>query len=150
MRIAFACDHGGFPLKSEILDQIACDGHEVLDFGTFDLNSVDYPDFVEKACRAVLDGKAERAIIVCGSGIGACITANKFLGIYAGICHDCYSAHQSVEHDNANVLCLGARVIGPSLAKEVVTAFLTATFSGEERHLRRLGKMKKIEDKELR
>ena len=150
MRIAFACDHGGFPLKSEILDQIACDGHEVLDFGTFDLNSVDYPDFVEKACRAVLDGKAERAIIVCGSGIGACITANKFPGIYAGICHDCYSAHQSVEHDNANVLSLGARVIGPSLAKEVVTAFLTATFSGEERHLRRLGKMKKIEDKELR
>ena len=150
MRIAFACDHGGFPLKSEILDQIACDGHVVLDFGTFDLNSVDYPDFVEKACRAVLDGKAERAIIVCGSGIGACITANKFPGIYAGICHDCYSAHQSVEHDNANVLCLGARVIGPSLAKEVVTAFLTATFSGEERHLRRLGKMKKIEDKELR
>jgi ribose 5-phosphate isomerase B len=150
MRIAFSCDHGGFPLKSEILDQIASDGHEVLDFGTFDLNSVDYPDFVEKACRAVLDGKAERAIIICGSGIGACITANKFPGIYAGICHDCYSAHQSVEHDNANVLCLGARVIGPSLAKEVVTAFLTATFSGEDRHMRRLDKMKKIEDKELR
>ncbi len=150
MRIAFACDHGGFPLKSEILEQIACDGHEVLDFGSFNLVSVDYPDYVEKACRAVLDGKAERAIIVCGSGIGACITANKFPGIYAGICHDCYSAHQSVEHDNANVLCLGARVIGPSLAQEVVTAFLSSTFSGDVRHLRRLKKMKKIEDRELR
>ncbi len=150
MRIAFACDHGGFPLRSEILEQIACDGHEALDFGTFDSVNVDYPDFVEKACRAVLDGKAERAIIVCGSGIGACITANKFPGIYAGICHDCYSAHQSVEHDNANVLCLGARVIGPSLAKEVVTAFLSSTFSGDVRHLRRLKKMKKIEDRELR
>jgi ribose 5-phosphate isomerase B len=150
MHIAFACDHGGFPLKSEILKQITCDGHEVLDFGTFDSVSVDYPNFVEKACRAILDGKAERAIIVCGSGIGACITANKFKGIYAGICHDCYSAHQSVEHDNVNVLCLGARVIGPSLAKEVVSAFLKATFSGEERHVRRLNKMKQIEDKELR
>ncbi len=150
MRIAFACDHGGFPLKSEILEQIACDGHEVLDFGTFNADSVDYPDFVEKACRAVLDGKAERAVIVCGSGVGACITANKFPGIYAGICHDCYSAHQSVQHDNANVLCLGARIIGPSLAQEIVTVFLSSTFSGDERHLRRLKKMKKIEDRELR
>jgi ribose 5-phosphate isomerase B len=145
MKIAFACDHGGFPLKKDILDVIRCAGHEVIDLGTDSDSPVDYPDYVEKACRQVQQGKVERGIVVCGSGIGACVTANKMHGIYAGICHDTYSAHQGVEHDNMNVLCLGARVIGPALAQDVCKVFLSAQFSNEERHIRRLNKMKLIE-----
>ncbi len=145
MRIAFACDHGGFPLKAEVLDAIRCAGHEAIDLGTNDETPVDYPDYVEKACRLVQQKKADRAILVCGSGIGACITANKMHGIYAGICHDTYSAHQGVEHDDMNVLCMGARIVGPALARDITLVYLAATFSNEERHIRRLAKMRLIE-----
>ena len=123
-------------------------GWEVLDLGTNSLRSVDYPDYAEKLGRAIQAGQAERGILLCGSGIGACIAANKLRGIYAGVCHDTYSAHQGVEHDDMNVLCLGARIIGPELVKEIVRAFLQARFTREERHLRRVNKVRKIENQE--
>jgi ribose 5-phosphate isomerase B len=145
MKIAVASDHAGFPLKEVVIAAVRQAGHEALDLGTHDTASVDYPDFAEKVGRAILDGQAQRGVLVCGSGVGACIAANKMKGIYAGLCHDTYSAHQGVEHDDMNLLCLGARVIGPSLAEEIISAFLGARFSGEERHARRVGKMKKIE-----
>ncbi len=145
MRVAIACDHAGFLLKDEIISTVRAAGHEVIDLGTHSTDAVDYPDFTGKACRAVLHGEAERAIVICGSGVGASIAANKFKGIYAGLCHDTYSAHQGVEHDNMNVLCLGSRIIGAELAKEIVRSFLSATFSGEERHARRFGKVQAIE-----
>jgi ribose 5-phosphate isomerase B len=145
MRIAVACDHAGFSLKSMIIETVYATGHEALDFGTHSMTPVDYPDFVEKIGRAIQEGRAERGIIVCGSGVGACIAANKMHGIYAGICHDTYSAHQGVEHDDMNVLCLGARIIGSELAHEIVTAFLNARFSAEERHVRRIAKVRKLE-----
>jgi RpiB/LacA/LacB family sugar-phosphate isomerase len=147
MNIAFACDHGGFPLKGTILAVIKKDGNKVLDFGTNSEKSVDFPDYVEKACQALQQGKAERAIVVCGSGVGACIAANKMKGIYAGICHDTYSAHQGVEHDNMNVLCLGGRIIGCELAIEIVNAFLNAKFIKEERFVRRMKKVRAIEER---
>jgi RpiB/LacA/LacB family sugar-phosphate isomerase len=147
MNIAFACDHGGFPLKKIILAAIKKYGNRVLDFGTNSAESVDFPDYVEKACRAIQQGKAERAIVVCGSGVGACIAANKMKGIYAGICHDTYSAHQGVEHDNMNVLCLGGRIIGCELAIELVNAFLNAKFSNEDRFVRRMKKVRAIEER---
>ncbi len=145
MRVAISCDHAGFLLKDEIISAVRAAGHEVLDLGTNSTEAVDYPDFTRKACQAVLDGQAQRAIVICGSGVGASIAANKFKGIYAGLCHDTYSAHQGVEHDNMNVLCVGSRIIGAELAKEIVRAFLAATFSGEERHVRRFGKVQSIE-----
>jgi len=145
MKIAVACDHAGFPLKQLVLDTIVAAGHEVTDLGTFDTVSVDYPDFAEKLGRFITQGKAERGILLCGSGVGACIAANKIKGIYAGLCHDTYSARQGVEHDDMNVLCLGARIIGPELVKELVTAFLSAKFTQDERHMRRLAKVRKIE-----
>jgi ribose 5-phosphate isomerase B len=145
MRVAISCDHAGFLLKEEIISAVRTAGHEVLDLGTHSSEAVDYPDFTRKACRAVLDGEVQRAIVICGSGVGASIAANKFKGIYAGLCHDTYSAHQGVEHDNMNVLCLGSRIIGAELAKEIVRAFLSASFSGEERHARRFGKVQAIE-----
>jgi ribose 5-phosphate isomerase B len=145
MKIALACDHGGFPLKEAIKECILADGFLVLDLGTDSLESVDYPDFAEKLGIAIVNGDAERGILICGSGVGASIAANKIKGIYAGLCHDTYSAHQGVEHDNMNVLCLGARVIGDELAKELVGAFLGAEFSNGERHVRRLNKVYKIE-----
>ncbi|MHC1741107.1 MAG: ribose 5-phosphate isomerase B [Anaerolineaceae bacterium] len=145
MKIAVACDHAGFLLKDEIIDVIEQTGNEVLDLGTYNQEPVDYPDYAEKAGRAILQGMAERAIIICGSGVGASIAANKIKGIYACICHDTYSAHQGVEHDNMNTLCLGGRVIGGELAKEIVKAFLGATFSGELRHKRRTGKIVLLE-----
>jgi ribose 5-phosphate isomerase B len=117
----------------------------VIDLGTDSTTSVDYPDYAEKIGEVITSGQAERGILICGSGVGACIAANKIKGIYAAICHDTYSAHQGVEHDNMNVLCLGARIIGPELAKELVTAFLSARFSNEERHVRRVNKIYKIE-----
>ena len=120
----------------------------MLDLGTNSLRSVDYPDYAEKLGRAIQAGQAERGILLCGSGIGACIAANKLRGIYAGVCHDTYSAHQGVEHDDMNVLCLGARIIGPELVKEIVRAFLQARFTREERHLRRVNKVRKIENQE--
>jgi ribose 5-phosphate isomerase B len=145
MKIAFTCDHGGFPLRETIITIIEKSGHEVIDYGIKECTPVDYPDYVEKVCSAILSGKADRGIVACGSGVGACMTANKFNGIYASICHDTYSAHQGVEHDQMNVLCLGGRIIGTELASELVKAFLGATFSGEERHLRRFEKIRKIE-----
>jgi ribose 5-phosphate isomerase B len=145
MRIAVACDHGGFPIKQTILDAVQAAGYESLDLGAFNAESSDYPDFAVKIGQAILTGEAQRGILVCGSGVGACIAANKIKGIYAGLCHDTYSAHQGVEHDDMNVLCLGARIIGPALACELVGAFLGAKFSQEERHLRRVGKVHRIE-----
>lgn len=149
MKIAIACDHGGFPLKQTVIDVVRAAGHESLDLGTDSSDSVDYPDFSEKLGSAIQSGKAERGILLCGSGVGANIAANKMQDVYAGICHDTYSAHQGVEHDDMNVLCLGARIIGPELAKEIVAAFLGARFvgndPGEERHARRVAKVRKLE-----
>lgn len=146
MRVAVGMDHGGFPLKEFILEELRKEGHEPVDVGAFQLDSTDdYPDFAEAVGAAVLDGRAERGVLVCGSGVGACVAANKMKGIRASVCHDHYSAHQGVEHDNMNVLCLGARIIGPELAVDLIRAFLAANFSGEERHVRRLGKVDAIE-----
>lgn len=148
MRIALATDHGGFPLKKLLVEEVECLGHEVLDLGTDSMESVDYPDFAEKIGRAITSQQAERGILVCGSGVGASIAANKIKGIYAAVCHDTYSAHQGVEHDNMNVLCIGARVIGPALARELVRAFLSAQFSShEERHVRRVNKIYSLENR---
>ncbi len=145
MRIALACDHGGYSLKNIIKECILTSGYSVIDLGTDNTVSVDYPDYAEKIGIAIKSGEAERGILICGSGVGASIAANKIKGIYAAVCHDTYSAHQGVEHDNMNVLCLGARVIGPELATELVEAFLNAKFSNEERHVRRVNKIYKIE-----
>jgi ribose 5-phosphate isomerase B len=146
MKVAVAFDHAGFPLKDIVIQAVRQAGHEPVDLGTFDEESVDYPDFAEKVGRAIQNGDAERGILVCGSGVGASIAANKMKGIYAGLTHDTYSAHQGVEHDDMNVLCLGGRIIGPEVAKELIKSFLQARFSGDERHLRRLGKVKQLED----
>jgi RpiB/LacA/LacB family sugar-phosphate isomerase len=145
MRVAVGADHGGFPLKEPIIHVLRSDGHEVLDLGTFSGDPVDYPDYSEAVGRAVIQGKADRGVLICGSGVGACVAANKIPGIRAGLCHDTYSAHQGVEHDDMNVLCLGARIVGPKLAEELVRAFLKARFSGEERHVRRLSKVSRLE-----
>ncbi len=145
MKIALACDHGGYPLKNIIKDCVIADGYYVVDLGTDSAEPVDYPDYAEKLGKAITDGETERGILICGSGVGASIAANKIKGIYAAVCHDTYSAHQGVEHDNMNVLCLGARIIGPELAKELVNAFLKAKFSNAERHVRRVNKIYKIE-----
>lgn len=145
MRIAIACDHAGFPLKKMVLETVQAAGHEAIDLGTHSTESVDYPDYAEKIGQAILSGQAERGIFLCGSGIGASIAANKIKGVYAGICHDIYSAHQGVEHDDMNVICFGSRIIGPELLRELVIAFLNAHFLPEERHLRRVGKVRKME-----
>ena len=145
LRIAVACDHGGYPLKQAVLDVIHDAGYATLDLGTHSTESVDYPDYALKIGQAILSGEADRGILLCGSGIGACIAANKIKGIYAGVCHDTYSAHQAVEHDRMNVLCLGARIIGAELARELVLAFLGAEFMPEERHVRRTEKVRRIE-----
>jgi len=148
MIIAIGCDHAGFALKEIIINQIGKNGHKTLDLGTDSpQKSVDYPDFAAAVSRAVLEGKADRGVVICGSGVGVCVTANKFKGIRAGLCHDTYSAEQGVLHDDMNVLCLGARVIGPSLACAVLDAFLGATFTNETRHVRRLDKIKALEGK---
>lgn len=146
MRIAIANDHAGYPLKDEIINTLQELGHEVIDLGAFNQEPVDYPDFAEKAAKTILKGQADRGIIICGSGVGACIAANKVKGIYAGVCHDSYSAHQGVEHDNMNVLCLGARIIGVELAREIIKAFINANFSKDERHQRRVGKIVELEN----
>ncbi len=145
LRVALGADHGGFPLKNELLARLR-DTYEISNFGahTFDAND-DYPDFVRAVTAAVASGQVQRGILVCGSGVGACVAANKVPGIRASVCHDTYSAHQGVEHDDMNVLCLGARVIGTELAVELAMAFLNARFTGEERHRRRLGKVLAIE-----
>ncbi len=145
MRIAIAGDHAGYALKRRLAELLAEAGHEVLDLGTDGEAPVDYPDFAEKVGKAVASGRARRGLVVCGSGVGASIAANKLPGVRAGLCHDTYSARQSVEHDDANVLCLGSRVIGEALAWELARAFLEARFTGEERHRRRLDKVLAIE-----
>lgn len=149
MKIAVGCDHGGFPLKHTVIEAVKAAGHEVIDVGTDSADAVDFPDFTKKVGEQIQSGAAERGIIICGSGIGASIAANKMKGVYAAICHDTYSAAQGVEHDAMNVLCLGGRVIGPELVKVIVPAFLGATYLGEqaggERYARRVGKIKKLE-----
>lgn len=146
MKIAIAADHAGYPLKQHLIAYLSERGHEVLDLGTDDPQvAVDYPDFAVALAAAVLDGRAERGILACGSGVGASIAANKHDGIYAAICHDTYSAHQGVEHDFMNVLCIGARVIGTSLAQELADAFLAAQPDTDERFLRRFHKIQAIE-----
>ena len=145
MKIVIGSDHAGFQLKVAMGDVLRSLGHDILDVGAFNENPSDYPDFAEAVGRAVLDGKAERGVLVCGSGVGASVAANKLPGIRAGMCHDTYSAHQGVEHDDINVLVLGARVIGSELARELVCAFLGAEFTGEERHRRRLAKVQALE-----
>jgi ribose 5-phosphate isomerase B len=145
MKVACAFDHAGFPLKELVLEVVRELGHEPVDLGTNSTDPVDYPDTARAGAEAVRSGKADRAVVVCGSGAGVAVAACKVPGIRATPAHDTYTAHQCVEHDDVNVLCLGARVIGPALAREVIEAFLRAEFSGEERHVRRLGKIKAIE-----
>ena len=147
MKVVIGSDHAGFQLKNAMSDVLRSMGNDVLDVGAFNENPSDYPDFADAVGRAVLDGKAERGVLVCGSGVGASVAANKLPGIRAGMCHDTYSAHQGVEHDNINVLVLGSRVIGVALAHDLVTAFMGAKFSNEERHVRRLTKVKALETK---
>jgi ribose 5-phosphate isomerase B len=147
MQIALACDHGGYELKLIIKEFVGSLGYSVVDLGTNSTKSVDFPDYAAKLGREITSGHSERGILICGSGVGACIAANKINGIYAAVCHDTYSAHQGVQHDNMNVLCLGARVVGPELAKELVEAFLSAQFlSDEERHVRRVNKIYSLEN----
>lgn len=147
MRVAIACDHAGFPIKAAVIEAVKNEGHEPVDFGTDSGDRVDYPDFAEKAGEAIISKQAERGILICGSGIGMCISANKIKGIYAGICHDTYSAHQGVEHDQMNVLCLGGQIIGPELAKELVISFLRAEAWESGRHQKRIDKYKNIESR---
>jgi ribose 5-phosphate isomerase B len=145
MRIACAFDHAGFPLKPVVLQTVAAAGHEAIDLGTDSTEPVDYPDVARAAADAVLDGRADRAVVVCGSGAGVAVAACKVRGIRAATAHDTYTAHQGVEHDDVNVLCLGARVVGPAYAAEIIAAFAGAEFSGDERHKRRLAKIEAIE-----
>jgi RpiB/LacA/LacB family sugar-phosphate isomerase len=148
MKIAFACDHAGYELKGHLLEVVGRMGHEVLDLGAYSSEPSDYPDYAEKLGQAIQEAKAERGILICGSGVGAAVAANKMRGIRAGMCHDYYSAHQAVEHDDVNVLALGSRVLGVALAEDLVKAFLAARFTGEERHVRRLAKVAAIEARE--
>jgi RpiB/LacA/LacB family sugar-phosphate isomerase len=147
MKVVIGSDHAGFQLKNSMGDLLRALGHEVLDIGAFNENPSDYPDFAEAVGRAILDGRAERGVLICGSGIGASVAANKLIGIRAGICHDTYSGHQGVEHDNMNVLVMGSRVVGEKLAEDIVRAYLPAKFTNEERHVRRLAKVAALEQK---
>jgi RpiB/LacA/LacB family sugar-phosphate isomerase len=147
MLVVVGSDHAGYDLKQFVIKNLEAQGYDVLDAGTDSTAAVDYPDFAEKVGRAVLDGRAERGVIICGSGVGASVAANKLPGIRAGLCHDTYSAHQGVEHDNMNVLVLGSRIIGTETARECVHSFLGAQFTHEERHVRRLGKIDVLEQK---
>ena len=150
MKVAVGCDHAGFPLKEVVIESVKALGHEVIDVGTNSADPVDFPDFTKKVGEAIQRGEAERGILVCGSGIGACIAANKMKGVWAAICHDTYSAAQGVQHDRMNVLCLGGRVIGPELATALVKAFLGARYLGDdpggERLARRVAKIAKMEE----
>jgi len=145
MKIAVGADHAGFLLKQDIGGYLRELGHEVVDVGTSNTDPVDYPDFAEAVAKTLLEGRAERAVLICGSGVGASVSANKIPGIRGAVCHDTYSARQGVEHDDMNVLVLGARIIGVELARELVRNFLAANFTHEERHVRRLGKIKALE-----
>ncbi len=151
MRVAIAADHAGFEMKRGLIDYLQSLGYEVHDVGSHTLEpGDDYPDYAHALGVALLEGRAERGVLICGSGIGASVAANKIPGIRAGLAHDAYSAHQGVEHDDMNVLVLGSRVVGPALAQELVRTYLAAEFSGEGRHLRRLGKVKAIEERYMR
>jgi len=145
MRIVVGSDHAGYILKQEVGEALRQAGHEVLDVGTSSTAPVDYPDSAEAVGKAVMEGRAERGVLICGSGVGASVAASKLPGIRAAVCHDTYSAHQGVEHDDMNVLVLGGRIIGPALAMELVRVFVAARFTGEERHVRRLAKVKALE-----
>lgn len=145
MKIGVAVDHAGFPLKAKVIEIVQRLGHEVVDLGTDSTAPVDYPDYAQALGEAVTAGTVERGVLLCGSGIGASVAATKLKGIRAAVCHDTYSAHQGVEHDDMNILVMGARVIGPELVPELVTAFLAARFTGEERHVRRLAKIAALE-----
>lgn len=149
MRVVLGSDHAGYELKQLICEYVQELGHEVLDVGTHDTSSVDYPDFSEAVGTAIINNKADRGILLCGSGVGSIIAVNKIPGIRAGLCHDCYSAHQGVEHDNMNVLVLGARIIAIALAQDLVRIFLEAQFSKDPRFQRRLDKVKSLEDRFL-
>ncbi len=149
MQIAVGCDHAGFPLKAQVLQQLKSAGHTVLDCGAMDDQPSDYPDFAFAVAQKVALGEAQRGLVLCGSGVGASVAANKVVGVRAALCHDTFSARQGVEDDDLNVLCLGARIIGPSLAGEVLAAFLAAKFSNLPRHARRLGKVLDIERRSL-
>ena len=146
MKIAIASDHGGFELKEFLISLLEEENFEILNLGNYvyDKND-DYPDFADKLAKAISNGEADKGIVICGSGVGACVAANKTKGVRASVCHDTYSAHQGVEHDNMNVLCLGARIIGQELAREIVLAFANAKFINSERFLRRLKKVDDIE-----
>ena len=146
MRIAIGADHGGFPLNERVIEELRGAGHEVVDFGTHDGSQPDdYPDYAKQVGEAVQNGSVDIGLLICGSGVGAAVAANKLRGIRAALCGDTYSAHQSREHDDCNVLCLGARVVGVELALEIVRSFVAARFTGEERHRRRLAKVQKLE-----
>ena len=150
MKISIGADHAGYEMKQQLIEWIQKLGHTVHDVGTFEPGKPDdYPDYAVLVARDILEGKADRGVLVCGSGVGVSVAANKFRGIRSGLCHDHYSAHQGVEHDDMNVLVVGARIIGQMMAQDVAEAFLKATFSGEERHVRRLNKVKEIENHEL-
>jgi ribose 5-phosphate isomerase B len=149
MRMAIGSDHAGFELKSALAPFLRELGHDVVDVGTTNTQPVDYPDYAEAVGKAVLDGRAERGVLICGSGVGASVAANKLAGIRAGLCHDTYSAHQGVEHDDMNVIVFGARVIGIETAKELVSAYARAKFTAEERHVRRLKKVLALEGRSL-
>jgi len=146
MIVALGTDHGGFALKDRMAESIRASGHEVLDCGAYEnVPGDDYPDFAAAVAKAVVDGRAQRGVLICGSGVGAAIAANKFAGVRCALCHDTFSAHQGVEDDAMNIIALGARVIGPSLAAELVKTFLSAEFSGAERHRRRVEKVRSFE-----
>lgn len=146
-KIAVAADHAGFPLKEPVIKYLKSEGFDVLDFGTNSTEAVDYPDYAEKVGEAIKDGKADMGVVLCGSGVGACVAANKIPGVRAGLCHDTFSARQGREDDDTNVLCMGARVVGESLALEILKSFVKADFSGLERHVRRLNKVISVEKK---
>ncbi|MEI9912061.1 MAG: ribose 5-phosphate isomerase B [Bacteroidota bacterium] len=150
MKIVIASDHGGFQYKNSLLKDISEHGYEVTDLGTFTEAPTDYPDHAADVAHAILNKQAERGILICGSGVGVSVAANKFKGIRAGVCHDTYSAHQSVEHDDVNVLCIGQRVIGIELARDIILTFLAAQFTHAERHQRRLAKINVIESENMK
>jgi RpiB/LacA/LacB family sugar-phosphate isomerase len=150
MRIVIGSDHAGYDLKLVIVDTVKAMGHEVIDVGTYSKEKVDFPDFAEKVGENILSGSADRGVAICGSGVGVCIAANKIPGIYAAVCHDTYTAHQGVEHDGMNVLCLGGRVVGVELAIEIIKSFLNANFIEDERFNRRVSKIKAIEMKTIK
>lgn len=145
MRIVIGSDHAGWPMKAALAEHIRALGHEVTDIGSFDPNPVDFPDIAKALTGRITAGAADRGLMVCGTGVGACIAANKTKGIRAAVCHDVHSAHQSVEHDDVNVMCLGAQIVGPWLARDLVTAFLAATFSTDEEFRRRVAKLHAME-----